>query len=113
MTVPREDAWLFEGTRLLAKHVGERSLADACEALVAEGTSSLREWVPKEALVLDDDRDEARRDAQRAWEVELHRMRVASEELCESRRAAQKSGSPATLDAATLEIDWAARTSVH
>src|SRR6185436_14983735 len=113
VTVPREDAWLFEGTRLLAKHLGERSLADACEALVAEGTSSMLEWVPKEAIVLDDDCDEARREVQRAWDVELHRMRVASEELCESRRAAQKSGSPVALDAATREIDWAARTSVH
>src|SRR6185436_3637808 len=111
VTVPREDAWLFEGTRLLAKHLGERSLADACEALVAEGTSSMREWAPPHGLALDDEQDETRRDAQRAWEGELLRMRRASEELCESRMVAQKSGPRSTMERAAPEIDWRTSTS--
>src|SRR5204862_1371728 len=75
ITVPREDAWLFEGARLLAKHVGEPTLAGACGALVAEGMTTLLEHVPSGAIALDDDRDESRREAQQSWEAELRRMR--------------------------------------
>ena len=89
VTVPREDAWLFEAARLVAKHLGERTVADACEAIVSEGMTSMHGHL---APLLDVDPNDERRHAQRAWETELRRMRIASEELCESRMKAQRSG---------------------
>jgi hypothetical protein len=93
ITVPREDAWLFEGARLLAKHVGESTVAAACEAMLAEAAVTLCECLPAGSVDVDIDEDDFNsHSAQLAWEAELRRMRIASEELCESRMRAHGSG---------------------
>jgi hypothetical protein len=84
LTVPREDAWCFEQTKLLARHLGDGvdgTNAEVLFGLVAESTSTLCGELPRSAIEPADD------DAlkpQRAWERELAGMRAEAEIRCEA-----------------------------
>ena len=84
LMVDREDAWLFEAARMLAKQVAGGAMEETVEALLAEGTTSLLADAGRADVVpfdeaIDDDR------AQRAWELELSRYREEAEVRCEAR----------------------------
>jgi hypothetical protein len=55
VTVDREAGWLFEAARMLSKHMGDRTLEETLEALLAEGSSSLWAEMDREAIVPFDD----------------------------------------------------------
>jgi len=80
LTVPREDAWCFERAKLLGRHLGERTHADFVFGLVAESTSTLFNAVPSRAIELPPDDAPS---PERAWQLELARMRAESEVRCE------------------------------
>jgi hypothetical protein len=84
VTVDREAGWLFEAARMLSKQMGDRTLEETLEALLAEGSSSLWAEMDRDAIVpFDETLDE--RAAQRAWESELSRFREEAEARCERR----------------------------
>jgi len=73
LSVPREDAWLFEGMLILAKHLGENTLSDATFALVTEATTTAIERWPEQSFVVNDCEGEYPGASQRTWEAELQR----------------------------------------
>jgi hypothetical protein len=79
LTVPREDAWCFEQTKLLARHLGDGAdgtNAEVLFGLVAESTSTLCGELPRSAI---EPADDDAPNPQRAWERELARMRAEAE----------------------------------
>jgi hypothetical protein len=86
VTVDREDGWLFERARIIGKHLGENTLAEMMDALLAEGTTSLLSELDRDSkrstVPFDDALDEHA--AQRAWEGELARFREEAEVRCEA-----------------------------
>src|SRR5690349_3324276 len=84
LTVPREDAWCFEQAKLLARHLGDGadgSNAEVLFGLVAESTSTLCGELPRSAI---EPADDDALSPQRAWELELARMRTEAEARCEA-----------------------------
>lgn len=88
-SVPREEAWLFESTRLLLEQLGVRGGDAQVEALLAEGQGTLLAALPGGTLDLE--RLESGRAAQQRWVRELARWRVEAEALCEERVVRQMS----------------------
>lgn len=82
-SVTQEDAWLFEGTRLLLGHLGVHGSEALSEALLAEGQGSLLGSLPEGALELDQLEDSEA--AQQRWEKRLIHWRVEAEVSCEER----------------------------
>src|SRR5688572_22903089 len=84
-TVPREDAWLFEATRLLLGQMGVKDANEQCETLLAEGQGTLLGEVPD--LGLDPDGWKGLDPTQQRWVRELARWRFEAEASCEERFA--------------------------
>jgi len=99
-TVAREEAWLFEATRQLLEHLGERESDTQIEALLAEGQVTLLGELPRGALDLDG--LELVDTEQQRWRRQLERWRVEAEMRCEERVRAGVRGPPA--DAATTSV---------
>jgi hypothetical protein len=101
VTVDREASWLFEAARMLSKQMGDRTLEETLDALLAEGSSSLWAEMDREPIVpFDEALDE--RAAQRSWERELSRFREEAETRCERRIGERPRARP---DLAT-ELAW-------
>jgi len=85
VTVPTEDAWAVEVTRILVAGItGSRSNETLVEAMLAEGLLSLQNLLPKRT---NDDADLRLEDPEAiaAWRAELARWRREAEETCEGR----------------------------
>lgn len=80
-TVPNEDAWLFEATRLLLGQMGVKDANEQCETLLAEGQGTLLGGVPD--LGLDPDGWKGLDPTQQRWVRELARWRLEAEASCE------------------------------
>jgi len=89
-TVDREEAWLFEATRHLLEHLGERNSNAQVEALLAEGQITLLAALPRGAL--DIDAVEQLDTRQQRWREQLERWRSEAEERCEERIRAAMPG---------------------
>lgn len=81
-TVAREDAWLFEATRLLLEHLGACG-ADAMDALLAEAQGTLLARLPKGAIELD--QLLASEAARQRWLLQLAAWRDEAEAICEKK----------------------------
>ena len=97
-TVALEDVWLFEATRYLLEQLGERSVVDQTEALLAEAQSTLLALLPPDLELGAPRENEA---AQRRWLEQLQRWRSEAEALCEANvLEALRSTRSASTDAA-------------
>jgi hypothetical protein len=95
-TVDREEAWLFEATRHLLEHLGERDSNAQIEALLAEGQITLLAALPRGTLDVD---ASTRLDTKQQHGRELQRWRSAAEVRCEERvREAIRNGPGAGLN---------------
>ena len=83
-TVPQEDAWLFEATRSLLDHLGERGTDEQCEALLAEAQNTLLAALPEGALDLG--QLQVPDGARERWLQQLEAWRAEAEALCEKNR---------------------------
>jgi hypothetical protein len=99
VTVDREDAWLFEGARMIVRHVTGGSLEETLEALVGEGTTALLTTMSRDRIPTFEDGGDAHENAQRAWEAQLSTWREEAEIICEGRI------SFAALDVEATECD--------
>lgn len=106
-TVSREDAWLFEATRLLLEHLGACGV-DGMDALLAEAHGTLLARLPKGAIELE--QLLASDAARQRWLLQLAVWRDEAEAVCEKKnggwRHAQRG--PAELDVALGAVAIAA-----
>jgi hypothetical protein len=105
VTVPREDAWLFECARRVAEHSGAAKGADSVlRALLAEGLSSMLQCLPEDRRddLLELEALEATLEAERvahaAWCAERENWRVQAERRGVGERVELVSISPETSD---------------
>jgi hypothetical protein len=105
LSVDREDAWLFECARMIAKQHGE-NLEGTLDALLAEGTTALLATIDRDAMVPYGDEDDAGA-AQRAWRRELARFREQAELRCESGISESSAMIEDEKEASKAVYDWA------
>jgi hypothetical protein len=101
VTVNREDAWLFEGARMVVRNVAGASLEETIEALVGEGTTTLFATMDRERMPDTDDGTDASNGPQRAWEAQLSAWREEAEVLCEKRIPWEAMAADTTADSAS------------
>lgn len=83
-TVDEEEGWLFEATRTLLDHLGDRTLDDQIAALLAEGYGTLLAQLPRGAV---EEHDLcAATTARQRWREELMRRRAEAEARREKSR---------------------------
>jgi hypothetical protein len=108
LSVDREDAWLFECSRLVVRHVAGLTQDETIEALLGEGTTSLLQDMRRDDVgTFDDATDDV---AQRAWEAERARWRDEAEARCETRLAMQSACSTDATDAPRTTAETRPRT---
>lgn len=104
LTVDREDTWLHECVKRLHRHMVGGSVSEFVEALVFEGMSTMREFLPRDAK--DSEDLVPSYDAQNAWNRQLARYREEAEALVDRRVSSHRtSGLPSELLAEEYDFE--------